>query len=86
MTTLWQVNGFRAKARPADYWRFAESYSFYLQAILPPNIANSKEAANKILGCFGLSVDDLYNEFGHPTTGTDYEVDLPTVVRRCYNL
>lgn len=43
--------------------------------------ANSERAADLILGCFGLSVRDLYAHFGQPKIGVKYMVDLIDVVK-----
>lgn len=42
--------------------------------------ADSREAAELILDCFGLSVDDLFKHFGQPQIGKVYQVDLVDVV------
>jgi len=40
----------------------------------------SDDAANVVLGCFGLTINDVMDKFGHPGEHESYWVDLKTVV------
>ena len=43
---------------------------------------DAHDSANLILGCFGLSVDDVYDYFGEPKEGDKLELDLHDIVTK----
>lgn len=44
---------------------------------------DAHDSANLILGCFGLSVDDVYKAFGQPKEGEKMTVNLHDAVMAC---
>ncbi len=42
---------------------------------------DAHDSANLILGCFGLSVDDVYDHYGTPEEGTRIDLDLCELVQ-----
>jgi hypothetical protein len=43
---------------------------------------DSREAANIILGAFGLSLDSIYEAYGMPEEGQKMTLDLPSIIQR----
>lgn len=41
---------------------------------------DAHNSANLILGCFGLTVDDVYNHYGKPEKGERLDLDLHNIV------
>lgn len=57
-------NGLAAAVQKAHHWISTDSH----------------EAANVVLGCFGLSLDDVFSHYGIPEEGETYALDLCDLV------